>query len=66
MDVGNEGKTDIDLELIAKNKIEGTITLPKVAPAGGLKVTIRAINDAENENVQVIVPQAVKSIPNTL
>ncbi len=66
VDVGNEGKTDIDLELIAKSKIEGTITLPKVAPAGGLKVTIRAINDAENENVQVIVPQAVKSIPYTL
>lgn len=67
VDLENENKTGIDLTLIAKNKIEGSIDIsPRVAPSGGLSVDVKASNGIDNGNVSVKIPQGYSFVPYTI
>ncbi len=59
--------TGIDLTLIAKKTISGTVLLPDVyAPIGGIKVTVSASNGKDTVSLNLTIPEASKSIAYTL
>lgn len=67
VDLGNENKQNINLTLIAKNKIAGSVSLTReVAPSGGLKVKIYASNTINKVDTTVTIPQGYNSINYTL
>jgi len=54
-------ETDIDLTLIAKRIISGTVTLPdgEIAPAGGVSVTVTAVSGSDKATANVVIPEGL-------
>jgi len=61
-------ETDIDLTLIAKRIISGTVTLPdgEIAPAGGVSVTVTAVSGSDKATANVVIPEGLGSANYTL
>ncbi|RXE59077.1 Ig-like domain-containing protein [Acetivibrio mesophilus] len=63
IDVSAEDKGNINLNLIAKKRITGTISLPEgTAPKDGVKVTVWATYGSDKDSQTVVIPEGASSI----
>jgi len=63
VDVIDEDRKDINLNLIAKKKITGTVSLPEgTAPKDGVTVTVWATYGSDKDSQTVTIPEGASSV----
>jgi len=63
LDLSGESKEGINITLIPNRLVTGSLILPSgVAPAGGLKITVRASNKRDSVPTTVNMPQGSSSV----
>jgi|BioPla2DNA2_1021312.scaffolds.fasta_scaffold26868_1 hypothetical protein len=63
VDVSSGDKEDININLISKKKITGTISLPKgTAPENGVEVTLYVVSGSDKSNETVTIPEGASSV----
>lgn len=65
LDVLTDNKSEINLEIISKRLVSGSILLPPglFAPANGIKLNVFIKNTKDSHQVALIIPQGSNSVP---
>jgi len=67
VDVSSNNKEGININLISKKKISGTVSLPKsVAPKNGVTVTLNAVSGSDKSTETVTIPEGTSSVEYSL
>lgn len=64
VNVRGKNVSDINLNLVNKKTISGTLSIPSgTAPKGGLIVAVTAVNSVDNSVAYVTIPEGASSVP---
>ncbi len=67
LDLTSGSSVGVNLTLIRKKEISGTISLTKgTAPYGGLNINLYADNSKDNGTTNIVIPEGISSVPYTV
>jgi uncharacterized protein YjdB len=67
LDLTSGSSVGVNLTLIRKKEISGTLSLTKgTAPYGGLSINLYADNGKDNGSTNIVIPEGISSVPYTV